>query len=79
MNSSFDIISEKKKQEYLFFEKVNPQNRYIVKNLIEEFDSRNSLLKIIRENKSNYEKIKMAYRKYLIERDSYISELISNL
>jgi hypothetical protein len=79
MISSFDIISEKKKQDYLFFQKIKPQNYEIVKNLLLEFDLNNSLIKVIKDNAESYEKVKMGYRKFLLEREAYISELIEKL
>jgi hypothetical protein len=79
MKSSFDIISEKKKQDYIFYQKIKPCNYSIVKNLILEFDLEHSLIKIIKDNSESYEKIKNAYKKFLIEREAYLSEMTENL
>lgn len=79
MISSFDIIAEKKKQDYLFYQKIKPQNREIVKNLILDFDLGNSLIKLIKENSSSYEKVKLAYKKFLLEREAFLTEMTENL
>jgi hypothetical protein len=79
MISSFDIIAEKKKQDYIFYQKIKPQNREIVKNLILDFDLGNSLIKLIKENSSSYEKVKTAYKKFLLEREAYLTEMTENL
>jgi hypothetical protein len=79
LTSSFDIIGEKKKQDYLVFQKTKPQNYQIVKDMILDFDLKNSLIKILKENISNSEKIKLGFKKYLLERQAYLNEMISNL
>lgn len=77
--SSFDIISEKKKQDYLIFQKIKPQNYQIVKDMILKFDLNNSLIKVLKENILNSEKVKLGFEKYLLEREAYLNEMISNL
>ena len=79
MNSSFDIIGEKKKQNFLFYQKIKPCNHGLLKNLLYEYDSDHSLIKIIKENASSYEKIKLAYTKFLLEREAYLIEMTENL
>jgi hypothetical protein len=79
MISSFDIIAEKKKQDFLFYQKIKSRNYSLVKNLIYEYDQNHSLIKIIKENASSYEKIKLAYKKFLLEREAYLLEMTENL
>ncbi len=79
MKTSFDIIGEKKKQDYILYQKIKPCNHEIVKNLILDFDLEHSLLKLIKENSSSYDKIKIAYRKFLVEREAFLNEMTQNL
>jgi hypothetical protein len=79
LETSFDIIEERKKQDFLIYQRIKPQNYEIVKSLILEFDLKNSLIKIIKNNASSYEKIKVAYRKFLLEREAYLTEMVSKL
>jgi hypothetical protein len=79
MKTSFDIIGEKKKQDYIVYQKIKPCNHEILKNLILDFDLEHSLLRLIRENSSSYENIKNAYRKFLIEREAFLNKMTKNL
>ena len=79
MKSSFDIASEKRKQDFLIYQRTKPENHRVVKDLIVEFDWNHSLIKIIKENMESYENVKNAFRKYLAEREAYLSKITENL
>jgi len=75
--SSF--IREKRKQDSLVFQKVNPKNRNILHDLILKYDLENSTLKVVTRHYETYQDFRNAIQKYLINRQVYLNEMTSSL
>jgi hypothetical protein len=70
------IISDFRKQEYLFLQKVNPKLREIIKQQIMKYDLSHSTLKIIK-NTENFDIIMEKLKQALNDREIYLTKLIS--
>lgn len=71
------IIPFKIKQEEYVLSCINPNNMEIVKREIMMYDLGNSLNKILITHLGNYEKMIEEKDKFLLEREKYLSSLIS--
>jgi hypothetical protein len=70
------IISDFRQQEYLFLQKVSPKLRDVIKNHIIKYDLSHSTLKIIKNN-DNFDIIMKKLKEALMNREIYLTELIS--
>ncbi len=70
------IISDFRKQEYLFLQRVSPKLREIIKQQIMKYDLSHSTLKIIKNNE-NFELIMEKLKQALNDREIYLTKLIS--
>jgi hypothetical protein len=70
------IISDFRRQEYNFLQKVTPKLRDVVQQQIVKYDLGHSTLKIIRNN-DNFEVIMEKLKQALNDREIYLTELIS--
>ncbi len=77
--SSFDMSSEKNRQNVYLYQKIKPKNIEIAKNLVLDYDLSNSILKIIKTNYNDYEKLKQAIQEHFIKREAYLKSLCHTL
>jgi hypothetical protein len=70
------IISDFRKQEYLFLQKVSPKIRDIIKQQIIKYDLSHSTLKIIKNNES-FDIIMEKLKQALNDREIYLTKLVS--
>jgi len=75
---ALELLSEKKNQEYIYLQKVKPQNRQIFERLITDFDIKNSSLKILFNFQDEKEKLLEELKNLLIVREVHLSK-IANL
>jgi hypothetical protein len=75
---SLEILKEKKNQELIYLNKVNPVNRQILKRLITEFDLSNSWVKILK--KYNFESSKNVIeelKKSFLMREVFLNQKVT--
>ena len=70
------IISDFRKQEFNFLQRVSPKLRDVIKQQIIKYDLSHSTLKIIKNN-DNFDIIMEKLKKALNDREIYLTELIS--
>jgi len=70
------IISDFRKQEYNFLQKVIPSLRDVVEQQIIKYDLSHSTIKIIRNN-DNFDVIMEKLKQALNDREIYLTELVS--
>lgn len=76
---SNSIIEEKKSQEYLYLQKVNPKYRDTILKLIVKYDLEHSPLKIVKEHFLNNEKLKEELRNLITNREIYLTKITNEL
>jgi hypothetical protein len=77
--NSISIKWEKKKQDYVILDKINPDNKEAVYRMIVKYDLQNSPLKIVLKTYESYKELKTAVEKYLLERECYLREITKSL
>ena len=70
------IISDFRKQEFNFLQRVSPKLRDVIKQQIIKYDLSHSTLKIIKNNE-NFDIIIEKLKQALNDREIYLTELIS--
>ena len=81
-HSSFSIIEQRQKQDYLIFSKTRPQNHKIVRAIINSYGNKNpitkKIIKLINEEVP-YQKLIEECEKYFYERESYLNKMCESL
>jgi hypothetical protein len=70
------IISDFRKQEFTFLQRVSPKIRDVIKQQIIKYDLSHSTLKIIKNN-DNFDVIMEKLKQALNDREIYLTALIS--
>jgi hypothetical protein len=79
-NEEIDFSELKEKQNYLIYEKVKPENRQIVKNLIIGFDLGYRLnKKLLVYYLKDSEKFDEVLKLYFLERENFLNRMTKDL
>jgi hypothetical protein len=71
-----NFIEQKRKQEKEVYEKINPKNKFVVKNLIMDYDFSKNTFLLPRKHFGNYKNLYDAFQKYFLERKEFLNKLI---
>jgi hypothetical protein len=63
-----NFVEQKRKQEKEVYEKINPNNKRVVKNLIMDYDFSKNMFLLPRKHFDNYKNLYDAFQKYFLER-----------
>lgn len=76
---SDNIFEEKRSQEYLFLQKVDPKHRESLQRLIIEYDLKHSPLKIVKNFYSDSKKMFEELKKLLLTREIYLTNITNEI
>ena len=74
-----EIFEEKRSQEYLFLQKVEPKYREMLQKLIIEYDIKNSPLKIVKNFCNDKDKMLEELKKMVVTRGIYLTKITSEI
>ena len=74
-----NIFEEKRSQEYLFIQKVDPKYRESLHRLIVEYDLKHSPLKIVKNFYSDSKKLYEELKKMLVAREVFLINMTNEI
>lgn len=73
------IFEEKRNQDYIYSQKVEPKYRNTFQKLLVSYDLEHSPLQIIKNNCKNYEKMILELKNLISQREIFLTKIVSEI